>query len=247
PNTKKPQNGYPVLIINHGYINTKLYDIINSYKTITDYFSSKGYLVLKPDYRGNGNSEIDNEALMRFSYPIDVLNLISSVENIEDADKNSIFLWGHSMGAEVTLKVLEIASQDKTLNGKIKAAVLWAPVADTVRWFEKNHVLTLPEANLIPFPYEKTFEILGTPEKNPVLWNSLSPLSYLSDINIPVQINHGTDDQTVPYSWSIELYDDFLSLNKKTTLNLYPDDNHNLSNSFNEVTQNNLNFFNNYK
>jgi len=41
----------------------------------------------------------------------------------------------------------------------------------------------LPEAKITPYPYAQTFQILGTPEKNPQLWQSLSPLNYLKDIN----------------------------------------------------------------
>ncbi len=243
PNSKKPKNGYPVLIINHGYINPKYYDTVNSYKSITDYFSSLGFLVLKPDYRGNGKSEVDNKALMRFAYPIDVMNLIESVKNINGADKNKIYMWGHSMGGEVTLEVLEIIGKNPELAKNIKAAVLWAPVTDPLKWFAKSHISQLEEATIRPFPYTQTFKILGTPDKNPQLWQSLSPLSYLSYIQAPVQINHGTSDENVPYEWSIELFNDLKSLNKQVKFYLYPGNDHNMQPSQYEALENSLAFF----
>jgi len=243
PNDKKPKNGFPVLIINHGYINPKNYSTVNSYKTITDYFSSNGFLVIKPDYRGNANSKIDNKDLMRFAYPIDVMNLITSIKNIQEADRKNIYLWGHSMGGEVTLKVLEIIGKNEQLNTKIKAAVLWAPVTDPLKWFSKKHLPTLVESHITPYPYTKTFQILGTPDQNPLLWQSLSPLSYLSEIKIPLQINHGKEDETVPYEWSIELYNKLKSLDKNVQLNSYPNSNHNLSPLWNEASENSLKFF----
>lgn len=246
PNLEKPDAGFSVVIINHGYIDPKKYDTRTSYREITDYFASNGFIAIKPDYRGNADSEVDNEALMRFSYPVDILNLISSVKNLKNAEKNSIFLWGHSLGGEVTLKVLEVLGQNKELPQNVKAASVWAPVTDTLRWFSKSHLPSLPESNVIPYPYKKTFEALGTPESNPVLWQSLSPLSYFSSINIPIQINHGTSDPTVPYEWSIELYNDLLSLNKKANLLLYDNNGHNLSESWVEAARNSLNFFKNY-
>ncbi|RJQ36903.1 alpha/beta fold hydrolase [Candidatus Microgenomates bacterium] len=244
PKSQKPEEGYPILILNHGYISPKQYSTVNSYKEITDYFSKNGFLVLKPDYRGNANSEDDEISSLRFSYPIDVLNLISSASSLKDANKNKIFLWGHSMGGEVTLKVLEIFN--KTKNSQIKAAVVWSPVIDPIRWFSKNNLPNLPEFSANPFPYEKIFKVIGTPEKNPLLWQSLSPLSYLNNIDVPVQINHGTADEMVPYEWSVELYDDLLSLNKKAVLFSYNNDNHNLSGSRDEALKNALDFFNQF-
>ncbi len=243
PNTPKPANGFPVIIVNHGYINPAVYDTVSSYKSITDYFSQNGYLVLKPDYRGNGKSEIDNKALMRFAYPIDVMNLISSIPSIPEANSNSIYLWGHSMGGEVTLEVLEIIGGNPDLSIGIKAAVLWAPVTDPLKWFSKQNLPGIAEAAITPFPYSKTFQILGKPEENPNLWESISPLSYLGDIKIPVQIVHGTDDQTVPYQWSIELFNDLKSLGKNTRLNLYDNANHNLNPKWRQASSDSLIFF----
>ncbi|MEK7502173.1 MAG: alpha/beta fold hydrolase [Patescibacteria group bacterium] len=243
PNTPKPANGFPVVIVNHGYINPAGYDTVSSYKSIADYFSQKGYLVLKPDYRGNGKSEIDNKALMRFAYPIDVMNLISSIPSIKEANSNSVYLWGHSMGAEVTLKVIEIIGKNDEFSKSVKAAVLWAPVTDPLRWFSRQNLPRLEESVITPFPYSKTFQILGKPEDNPKLWESISPLSYLGDITIPIQIVHGTNDEIVPYQWGIELFNDLKSLSKNTRLNLYDNAGHNLNPKRGEVLDDSLMFF----
>jgi len=90
-------------------------------KAETDYFANQGYIVLKPDYRGNANSDVTNTALMRFAYPIDVLTLLTSLSNIPQANPNEIYIYGHSMGGEITLKVLEIASKNPQLLAKIKS------------------------------------------------------------------------------------------------------------------------------
>jgi uncharacterized membrane protein/alpha-beta hydrolase superfamily lysophospholipase len=243
PTAKMPTGGYPVVIINHGFIEPKDYDIINSYKSITDYFSNNGYLVLKPDYRGNGKSETEDTALMRFAYPIDVYNLIVSLQNIPQANPNQIYLYGHSMGGEVTLKVLEIAGKDPETLAKIKAAVVWGPVTNLVDWFSSSHVPWLQETQNNPNYYANTFKVMGTPETNPLLWQSVSPINYLSDIQTPIQINHGTADGTVSYCTSIELYDNLISLNKTASLLLYPGNDHNLTQSWDQAAANALSFF----
>ncbi len=98
PKSPRPKDGYPVVIIAHGYIDPKQYNTVTSYRATGDYFASQGYLVLKPDYRGNANSQVDNTALMRFAYPVDVMTLLSSVKNIPEANPKKIYIWGHSMG-----------------------------------------------------------------------------------------------------------------------------------------------------
>lgn len=247
PKSPKPQNGYPVIILNHGYIAPREYNTLNSYKGITDYFAGKGFIVLKPDYRGNAESEGDADpTLRRFEYPIDVMNLISNVDKIPNADQNSILIWGHSMGGEVTLKTLEIISKNTDLSQKVKAAVLWAPVTDPIRWFAQNHAPNLPEYSTGRENLNNLYKVLGKPEANSKLWQSLSPLFYLNDIKTPVSLFHGTSDPTVPNEWSIELFNDLKSLGQTTELNLYPDNDHNLSRSFNEAANRSLQFFKKY-
>lgn len=243
PTTNKPFGGFPVVVLDHGYIIPNQYNTVTSYKSVADYFSSKGFLVLKPDYRGNGKSEIADKALMRFAYPIDVLNLLVSIKNIPDANKNEIFLWSHSMGGEVTLEVLEVIPNIKELSSSVQAAAFWAPVTDPLKWFSKQNLPNLPEAKISPYPYAKTFQILGTPEKNPELWLSISPLTYLSNIQTPVLLQHGTKDTTVPYSWSVELYNDLRSLNKNAQLLSYPGDSHNLPLDFSQALDADYNYF----
>ena len=243
PTAKKPDLGFPVVIIDHGFIEPKDYNTINSYKNITDYFSQKGYLVLKPDYRGNANSETEDTALMRFAYPVDVLNLIESLKNIPQANPNQIYLYGHSMGGEVTLKVLEVVGKKPSILTRIKAAVVWAPVTNLSDWFNKSHVPWLQETKNNKDYYAKTFKVMKTPEENPVLWQSVSPVNYLSDMQTPIQINHGIADGTVLYRTSIELYDNLISLNKTAELKLYPGNDHNLTQSWNKASQNALDFF----
>jgi len=242
PNTQKPSNGFPVLMLDHGYIQPNTYDTVNSYKSESDYFANQGFLVLKPDYRGNGNSEVTDQALMRFAYPIDVLTLVSSLSNISQANQNQVFLWSHSMGGEVTLEVLEASAKNKDFTGKIKGAIFWAPVTDPVKWFSQSHLPALPEANITPYPYTQTFQILGTPDKNPQLWQSLSPLNYLKSINVPILLQHGTADITVPYSWSVELNNDLLKLKKIVSFISYPNDTHNLPLHWSQATSDDLNF-----
>jgi len=242
PNFDKPENGYPVLILNHGYINPREYSTENSYKTIADFYAENGFVVIKPDYRGNADSELDSNALMRFAYPIDVLNLLSSLNSINNINQNKIFLWGHSMGGEVALEVLEVISKNSELSKKIKGAVIWAPVSDPIEWFSQPNLSKIPESSLRPFPYTKTFKIMGNPDFKSEIWQSVSPLSYLQNINVPILLQHGTNDNAVPFSWSVQLNKGLTVLNKNSNLILYENNDHNLLPNREQAFIDSLNF-----
>src|SRR5258708_2121371 len=52
-----PRDGFPAIIFNHGYIPPKLYNTTERYVAYVDAITREGYIVFKPDYRGNGNSQ----------------------------------------------------------------------------------------------------------------------------------------------------------------------------------------------
>lgn len=243
PSIQKPPDGFPVVVLNHGYIVPSEYNTVSSYAGVADFFANSSYIVLKPDYRGNGNSQGKEDALQRYDYPVDIMTLLASIKNIPQADSSHIYLWGHSMGGEVTLTVLEILGKQPTLAKNVKGAVLWAPVTDPALWFQKPNLEKTPEAMLTPFPYTKTFAILGQPSDASSTWQSINPLRYLSSIMVPIQLNHGTSDPTVPYSWSVSLRDQLKTLNKQVTFISYPGADHNLLPDTNQALQNSLQFF----
>lgn len=233
PNQPQPKGGFPVLIINHGYINPESYSTTQSYKRLADYFSSQGYLVLKPDYRGHDSSEREaQDRSNRINYAVDVLNLIHSVENIKQANPKRIYMLGHSMGGEITLRVVEVTD-------KVKAASLWAPAVtsfpESILYFVKKH-----RPQILP-QLEKEVKDNFRPEDFP----QVGSLENVSLVNTPLIIHHGTDDQSVPYLWSIEFDKKLTQERKDHIFYTYPDDDHNFTGNFLKVTQRDLEFFNN--
>src|ERR1700704_7134802 len=79
PNGAKPATGWPVIIFNHGYIPPTVYRTTERYIAYVDPFRRNGYVVFKPDYRGNGSSEGQPEgAYYSPAYAIDDLNALAS-------------------------------------------------------------------------------------------------------------------------------------------------------------------------
>lgn len=212
----------PFLILNHGYIDPAIYSTISSYRSAFDYFANKGFIVLKPDYRAHGNSGGDKkDPLNRLNYPIDVLNLIASLPSlsptIAESGKRDIFMWSHSMGGDISLKVLEVAGS------KIKRASFWAPVSapypESMLYFLKIH----DAAN-----YEKTKELVykyfSTND-----FRKLSPSENTQFIKAPMIIHHGTADESVPYQWSKDLEKKLIETKTKHIFHTYQGEDHNFS------------------
>lgn len=243
PTGTPPGGGFPVVMLDHGYIIPSQYNTVTSYETIADFFAKNGYIVMKPDYRGNGNSQGTNDPLQRYNYPIDVMTLLASLAKVPHADSHKVYLWGHSMGGEVTLTVLEILGKQPNLEKNVRAAVLWAPVTDPAKWFSPDNLRKIPEAYLTPFPYSQTLHILGQPSDSSPVWQSINPLNYLSAISAPLQLNHGTADPTVPYNWSQDLVAKMQKAGNQVDFISYPGADHNLSPNTIQALQNNLQFF----
>lgn len=238
PDIPQPAKGFPVLILMRGYQNPADYNSA-LYNEWENYFASKGFLVIKPDYRGYSSSEIDYKSLSYLAYPIDVVNLISSLKNLKNADSNSIYLFGDSFGADVTLKVLEIAGNKPELSNSIKKAVVESPAVkpfEQLRRSKRPYLVSL---------YNDALKTIGSPNSNSALWQSLRPLSYLVYIKTPLLIEQGTTDNITPYQESIELYNDLISLNKTAKLIIYTNADHNLSKERKEAQNQALGFFNN--
>ena len=89
-------------------------------------------------------------------------------------------------------------------------------------------------------------EEYGTPEKNPDFWNGVSSNSFLADISGPIQLHHGTADESVPLEFSEILYEQILQAGKAAELYTYEGDNHNLSNFFSQAMNRTIAFFDLY-
>ena len=92
----------------------------------------------------------------------------------------------------------------------------------------------------------------GSPEENPVFWDSITPAAHLADLSGPIQLHHGTADKSVPVAFSEDLYVRLTELDPPTEhaqaseLYIYAGDNHNISGSFGQAMQRSVAFFDRY-
>ena len=246
PNGEKPTTGWPVVVFNHGYIPPAQYRTTERYISYTDAFSRSGYILIRPDYRGHGNSE--GEAAGGYgssAYTVDVLNALASVKKHPDADPARIGMWGHSMGGFITLRSMVV-------NKDIKAGVIWGGVvgsySDMLNNWRRN---SSNGATPTPFPLptgarrwrQALVEEYGEPDTNPDFWNSISANAFLEDISGPLQLHHGESDSTVPVQFTKTLGEQMNTAGKSVEVFTYPGDDHDITASFGTAMRRSVEFF----
>lgn len=247
PYGETPVTGWPAIVFNHGYIPPDQYRTTERYIAYVDSLARHGYIVFRIDYRGHDQSEgFPTGAYGSPGYTIDVLNAVSALKQFPPADNNRIGMWGHSMGGFLTLRAMVISEE-------IKAGSIWAGVVASYpdlfsRWRRGNS--SGPTPTPLPTPRFRWRSLwadnYGTPDDNPEFWDVISSNSYVDDVSGPIQLHHGTADETVPLVFSELLYDELQEAGKTVEIYTYPGDNHNISNSFGQAMSRTIIFFDRY-
>lgn len=251
PNTNKPITGFPSIIVLHGYLEPVTYKTLERYVAYQDGFARNGFITFKPDLRGHGQSE-GEPVNSNFSqdYVIDTLNLISALKIHKDANPKLFGLWGHSNGGSITLRSLEISPD-------IKAAVIWAGVVGSYEDLLVTHRSKIPWMNNwrrpTPSPApnftspDDLVKKYGPPVLTSPFWSQVDPYAYIEDISAPIQLHHGTVDDSVPIELSFHLRDVLLKAGKTVEYYEYKNGDHNLSNPhFSPAIQRSIDFFKKY-
>ncbi|MFO7807409.1 MAG: alpha/beta fold hydrolase [Candidatus Moraniibacteriota bacterium] len=229
-----PEDGYPGVVFVHGYIPPKQYSTVESYPTYQAALARAGFVTFKPDLRGHGQSE-GEPASAHFSekYLLDTLSAVAYLKKHDKVNSEKIGYWGHSNGGEIGLNAAVV-------NSDIKAYSLWAGVVGSY----EDMLETYNED--IPFLQEKDHPVIqenGLPSENNNFWKKIDAHYYLDNVSAPIQLQHGSEDTSVPIELSLSLKNKLEGANKEVEFFEYKGDDHNISLNSDIAWQRTIDFF----
>jgi dienelactone hydrolase len=215
-NVPRGNGPFPVLILNHGYIDPRVYTTGRGLAREQDYLARQGYVVLHTDYRNHAQSDDDpnSDFRLRLGYTEDVINAVLAVKksSLPYLDGDRVGLLGRSMGGGVTLNALVVQP------GLVDAAVVYAPVSSNAVDNFNRWIRGTPERRQLA---QRIIRAYGSPERNPAFWRNVSPVTFLDRISEPILIHHGTADESCPIQWSHQTVAALQRLGKDATLLTY--------------------------
>lgn len=212
-----PPAGFPVLLANHGFHpDPPRYGITREgrdwrpgdyYRPVPQAYAAAGFVVVMPDYRGHSDStgrEYTGSLLSSAWYTEDVLVLLAALPGLAPSvpvDLANVFLWGHSLGGEVTLRALLAAPA-------VRGAALWSTVGGDVweqAWRLSRRERVGSDTSLTPKPAIERLrrDIAGLAA--PYDTDAREPLLALQRLRTPLILQHADGDASTDVRGSMRI------------------------------------------
>jgi len=202
---------FPVVVVNHGHIPPERYWIGQDSGIFGDPMAAHGFISIAPNYVGyNGSGPGEPGLLTNEQIAITVVDLISSLGSLPQADPARVAVVGHSQGGGVSQILMVI-------DPRIKAVVLHAPVSSD-------------EAENAVRVHQRTgsWPTLGDPLQNPETYMHVSPRAYFAQRQPPALLVQGTIDHTIPAAHTQETFDALQQAGVESRLLWIPGGDHDL-------------------
>jgi len=172
---------FPVVIVNHGHIPAERYWIGQDSGIFGDPMAAHGFISIAPNYVGyDGSGPGDPALLPNQRIAVTVMDLISSLGSLPQADASRVAVVGHSQGGGVSQILMVV-------DPRIRAVVLHAPVSSS----EAENAARLHARN-------GSWPGLGDPAQNGEAYAQVSPRTYFAAWQPPVLLVQGSADHTIP-------------------------------------------------
>jgi dipeptidyl aminopeptidase/acylaminoacyl peptidase len=163
-----------------------------------------GFVVLKIDLRGHGQSEgLPGGGYFGSDYVVDTLNAYSALKSSGFVNPKRVGMWGHSMAGNILMRSA-VVKQD------IPAIVIWAGAVYSYtdqRKYGINDQSYRPPQQLSTQQNRRRelYEKVGSPSAKSPFWRQVAPVYFLNDLKGAVQIDHAVDDDVVNIGYSRDL------------------------------------------
>ncbi len=245
-NIPKGAWNFPLVILNHGYIDPAIYTLGRGLKREQDYLARNGFTVLHTDYRNHAFSDTDESLqgtgsiLRSKKYWADAINAVLAVQKakkqwakqLEYVESENIWMLGHSMWGGVTMFALVAAPE------LIDAAILYAPV-HSQEWYNFERWRRNSLTNTELFELQNIHGDLWDKES----FIDISPQTYFERVEAPVQMYFGTNDSSCPIAWGDDIEKAFQEAGKSFEFIRYTGEGHEFSREFQNFMRGSALFF----
>lgn len=202
PETAEKDGKWPVMIYCHGFTGNKTADNRMGVR-LARKLRYQGYLVVRFDYIGSGESEGEFETDTHLTgWLQDADTVISWMKTLPEADENRIGIIGHSLGGALVTHL-------SAMNQDIKAVCALAPVSRLEENFKQIIIgpklwqQALDKKTIRDF-YNKKYSLSPFFVEDLLQYNILESAR---SVQKPFLIIHGKADQAVPYPHSLQLFE----------------------------------------
>jgi dipeptidyl aminopeptidase/acylaminoacyl peptidase len=196
---------FPVIIFNRGG-NREFGKITEEKLTYLSYLSSKGYVILASQYRGNdggwGREEFGGKDVN------DVSNIIKLAKSLPFVNPSKIVMLGYSRGGMMTCLAIKHGAD-------IKAAAIVGGLTDVEQAYNRDEGM------------KRVIRVLVGTDKSE--WEKRSAVYWPEKIDVPLLILHGENDWRAKPSQVIKLSEKLTEEGKVNKLVIYPKGDHGLN------------------
>lgn len=204
---------FPLVVLLHGYVDPAVYQTLAYTRRYADALAEAGFFVIHPNLRGFPPSD-GGDDYFRVGLAVDVLNLLAIVrEQSQDVagalrrvDADDVYLWGHSMGGGVALRVAVVNPADY-----LRGVVVYGGMSGNERW-NYERIVVWSEGRSGAFELAAGEEVL----------TAVSPIYHLNRLHAPISIHHSDADEVVPHAWAVDLCERLTALAHPVDCYTYP-------------------------
>jgi len=216
----------PAILMPHG--GPESYDTF-SFDWLAQYFASRGFLVIQPQFRGSdgfGYSFIaKGHGEWGGKMQDDLTDSVKGLINSGYIDANRVCIVGASYGGYAALAGVTFTPD------LYQCAVAINGVADVKEMLDDDKYKFGKDHWLVSYWQRNTNN--GNVDEDHLA--NISPITHVKKVQQPILLIHGEYDQVVPFSQSEDMYDELIAAGKKVSLVELPKGDHYLSNGKNRM------------